>query len=120
MEKEDKEKMLLEIDYLKHLQEHNMFNYNIKHQKYISYIAIIIAIFLGIFSLIANFNKNLDIFYLTIFFVLLIIILVLLLMLSYERFKRDVFPETSGFMNYHSKIKDRYKKFGIDVDELGR
>lgn len=114
------DKTNLEIDYLKHLQEHNMFNYNLKHNEYLAGVAIVIAMFIGIFSFIENFLNVFGIMFSAIVYILLTIILVLIVSLFYEKSKNEVCPETQGFRKYHFKIQSKYKKLGLDIEELGR
>jgi|TARA_Y100000310_G_scaffold119570_1_gene118331 uncharacterized membrane protein YagU involved in acid resistance len=116
-----------EIDYLKHLQEHNMFNYNVKLTWLFGISSITISILLSMAILIVTLYYNLS--YLNQNFsngILLVCVLFIIAFLPlsasvyYLKIKGDRKNIQKGFKKYHTKIKERYKEIGLDIDSLNK
>ena len=114
-----------EIEYLKHLQEHNMFNYNVNKDIIHSLSSIflsVILVFLTLVLLIYNSsliqNENI-VFYFGILF-LIFFFINLIILERYIKAKCAIKSTQKAFKNFHVKIQDRYKMMDIDIDALSK
>jgi membrane protein insertase Oxa1/YidC/SpoIIIJ len=116
-----------EIDYLKHLQEHNMFNYNVKFDwffhiastytpLFLSFALIIIILYYNIPYLNQNFSNGILLGFVT----SLILLLVFIILFCFFKTRENIKKIQKGFKKYHAKIKERYKEIGLDIDSLNK
>ncbi len=114
-----------EIDYLKHLQDHNIFNYNVKFDwffhivsiytpLFLSFALIIITLYYNIPYLNQNFSNSILLGFVT----TLIILLVFLILFCFFKTRRAIKNIQKGFKKYHKKIQERYKEIGLDIDSI--
>ena len=111
-----------EIDYLKHWQGHNMFNYNVKYNRFFSYLLIFIPIISLFFASFLTVYYNNPYFYqnfsyispIHVFLITSILFLILILVF-YPKFKEGKEDIEKSFRVYHKKIKRRYDKIGVNT-----
>jgi len=116
---------LFEIDYLKHLQEHNFFNYNLKINWFFNVVSISSALSLSLIIILMtlyyntpSFNENLSNSMFLQIIVFLMITLTLIILFSRLRINKLIKTIEDNFKSNHGKIKEKYKKLGVDLKSL--
>ena len=113
-----------EIEYLKHLQEHSMFNYNVKFNGFFFISSIITTVILSIIILIVAlynvpyFNQTFSANTLLTVVSLLIILLALIILFFYSLIEVDITEIKKVFVKYQKKIKKKYEEMGLSIDFL--
>ena len=116
-----------EIDYLKYLQEHNIFNYNVNNDLIRSLYSISISgllVFLSLVLLIITFyynfslNQNYNILFLFGSLSLIAFFLGLMILDRYKEAKDAIKSTQRAFERFHIRIQEKCETIGLNIKSL--
>jgi len=106
-----------EIDYLKHRQEHNFFNYNVHYNWFYTSIIICTTVIFSFVAILASVMK-IDKIYTSIFILFVFALWIMVFYFLESKLKKKVKVIENNFQWMHKKIRIKYKNMDIDIDAI--